>query len=122
MPTINGTDNADTNLQGITQDTYDKKRVQLEAERQNFAQQLMEYTKDDSEFRDSLITLLRVVSKAAETFKSSKVEQKRKIINFVFSNLYLEGEKIGYELNRPFDKLIALGTCKTWWSIGDSNS
>lgn len=106
----------------ITQDTYDKKRLQLETERQNFAQQLMEYTRDDSEFRDSLITLLRVVSKAAEAFKSSKVEQKRKIINFVFSNLYLEGEKIGYELNRPFDKLIALGACKSWWSIGDSNS
>jgi site-specific DNA recombinase len=106
----------------ITQDIYDKKRLQLDAEREGLAQQLVDYSKDDSEFRDSFITLLRVVSKAAETFKSSKVEQKRKILSFVFSNLWLEGKKVGYELNRPFDKLIALGDSKVWWSIGDSNS
>lgn len=106
----------------ITQDAYDKKRLQLEAEKQIIAQQLSDCSKDDSEFRDSFVTLLRVVSKAAQTFKSSKVEQKRKIISFVFSNLWLEGQKISYELNRPFDKLIALSDKKVWWSIGDSNS
>ncbi len=54
--------------------------------------------------------------------QSSTVEQKRKILSFVFSNLYLEGENIRYELNKPFDKLVNMVGCKDWWSIGDSNS
>ena len=106
----------------ITQDAYDKKRLQIEQEKQSIAERLVAATEDDAAFRDSFVTLLRVVSRTAETFKSSKVEQKRKIINFVFSNLWLEGKKVGYELNRPFDKLIALQDNKVWWSIGDSNS
>jgi site-specific DNA recombinase len=106
----------------ITEDTYDKKQHQLQKERQDISNQLATCFEDDDEFRDSFVTLLRVVSHAADLFKSSKVEQKRKIISFVFSNLFLEGENIRYELNRPFDKLLGMGACKSWWSIGDSNS
>jgi site-specific DNA recombinase len=105
----------------ITEDTYDKKRHQPEKDRQDIAHQLLVCIEDDTEFREAFVTLLRVVSHA-DLFKSSKVEQKRKIISFVFSNLYLDGENISYELQKPFDKLVGLNTCKTWWSIGDSNS
>ncbi len=112
----------DTLITGsITQTIYDKKRHQLEAEQENICEQITSYSKDDNEFRDSFVTLLRTVSQAAKLFKGSKVEQKRKIINFVFSNLTLNGREIHYELNRPFDKLVDLAECKEWWRIPDSN-
>ncbi len=107
--------------QSITQPAYDKKRLQLEAERQSIAHQLVDYSKDDSEFRDSFVALLRVVSKAAELFKSSKVEQKRKIISLVLSNLWLDGQEVRYELHKPFDKIVKLTGCKEWWAVLDSN-
>ncbi len=108
-------------VRGITQETYDKKRLQLQAERQSLGHQIMDYTKDDSEFRNSFVTLLQVISRAASTFKSSKVEQKRKILSLVFSNLWLEGQNVRYELNKPFDKIVNLPECKEWWAILDSN-
>ncbi len=107
--------------QSITQETYDKKRLQLQAERQSLGHQIMDYTKDDSEFRNSFVTLLQVISRAASTFKSSKVEQKRKILSLVFSNLWLEGQNVRYELNKPFDKIVNLPECKEWWAVLDSN-
>lgn len=105
----------------ITQDAYDKKRHQFKAEQESIAQQLMDYTKDSGKFRDSFVMLLRTISDAAGTFKSSKVEEKRKVLNFVFSNLFLDGQEVRYELNRPFDKLLDLAVCQEWWRIGDSN-
>lgn len=107
--------------QSITQETYDKKRLQLLAERESLSRQIMDYTKDDSEFRTSFVTLLQVISRAANTFKSSKVEQKRKILSLVFSNLWLEGRNVRYELNKPFDKIVNLPESKVWWAILDSN-
>jgi site-specific DNA recombinase len=107
---------------GITQNAYDKKRLQLETEKQTINQQLVEYSLDDSDFRESFITLLQVVSKAASLFKSSKVERKRKILSLVFSNIWLDGKNVRYELNKPFDKLANLGGCKEWWAIRDSNT
>lgn len=105
----------------ITQDIYDKKRLQLQAEKQSIGQQLMDNFEDDSEFRNSFVTLLQVISRAARTFKSSKVEQKRKILGLVFSNLFLDGREIGYELNRPFNKLVKMSESKEWWAILESN-
>jgi site-specific DNA recombinase len=106
----------------ITEEAYDKKRHELNKEKQDTALQLSELTDGGIEFQESFVTLLKVVSKAADLFKSSKVEQKRKILKFVFSNLYLEGENISYELNKPFNKLVTMASCQDWWSIGDSNS
>jgi hypothetical protein len=111
-----------SSLQGITQNAFDKKRLQLETEKQIINQQFVEYSLDDSDFRESFITLLQVVSKAASLFKSSKVERQRKILSLVFSNIWLDGQNVRYELNKPFDKLVVnLGRCKEWWAQQDSN-
>jgi len=43
---------------------------------------------------------------AYELFESSKIEQKRKLINYVFSNLELEGVTLRYSLRKPFDLMV----------------
>ena len=42
---------------------------------------------------------------ALENFKSSKVEEKREIINLLLSNLSLNDGKLIYTTKKPFDKL-----------------
>jgi len=51
------------------------------------------YLKADQNFKLTVNTVLSIASKAYELFKSSNIEQKRKLINYVFSNLELEGVK-----------------------------
>ena len=43
-------------------------------------------------FRTTLEGLISVASRAAEIFERSKVEQKRQLLGFVFSNLALKGK------------------------------
>ncbi len=53
--------------------------------------------------------------KTCESFGSSKVEQKRQIINFVLTNLQLKGKKLEYTLKTPFDVLVLLQIIGKLW-------
>jgi hypothetical protein len=50
----------------------------------------------------ALTTLVSLASKAPEIFKSSKIEVKRSLIGFVFSNLEMKGGSLCYSLREPF--------------------
>ena len=70
----------------------------------------------------TLIALLNICSRAPELFESSKVEQKRQLINFLLSNLKLRGKTLEFELKKPFEVLINLQNCKNrseWLGIVD---
>ncbi len=72
----------------------------------------------------TLINLLNICSRAPELFESSKVEQKRQLINFLLSNLKLRGKTLEFELKKPFEVLINLQNCKNrseWLGREDSN-
>jgi len=43
---------------------------------------------------------------------SSKVDEKRQLINFLLSNLLLEGQKLHYTLKEPFDVIAECGKKK----------
>ncbi len=58
---------------------------------------------------------------AYELFESSKIEQKRKLINYVFSNLELDGVTLRYTLRKPFDLMVDCSTRSEWLGREDSN-
>ena len=75
----------------------------------------------DESYSITLIALLNICSRAPELFESSKVEQKRQLINFLLSSLQLRGKKLEYTLKKPFDVLVNLDYRSNWLGRGDSN-
>jgi len=73
---------------------------------------LKQHIEVDKNYSMTLISLLNICSKAPELFESSKVEQKRQLINFLLSNLKLRGKTLEFELKKPFDVLVNLQSCK----------
>ncbi len=61
--------------------------------------------------------LSSVASRAAEIFAGSKIEQKRQLIAFVFSNLRLKGKKLEFSLRSPFDLMVDRPDHASW--LGD---
>ena len=76
----------------ITQYEYDKKATELKQKQYELDERLKRITKADESYSITLITLLNLCSRAPELFESSKVEQKRQLINFLLSNLKLEAK------------------------------
>ncbi len=80
-----------------------------------------EHTVADEQFSITLTYLLDIVSRAYELFESSKVEQKRQLINFVLSNLQLKGKKLIFTVRKPFDLFINSKSRSEWLGRVDSN-
>jgi 5-methylthioribose kinase len=48
------------------------------------------------------------------------IEEKRKLVNFVFATLELKGVTLCYSLKKPFDHMVALTTCQEWLAVIDT--
>ncbi len=103
----------------ITQDEYDKKAIELRQRQYELNNQLNKIIEADENYSMTLTSLLNICSKAPELFESSKVEQKRQLINFLLSNLKLRGKKLEYTLKKPLDVLVDLGYCSSWLGTVD---
>ena len=108
-------------LRGITTDDYDKKCQELKNKQFKNAEIMKNYLKADQNFKITVNTVLSIASKAYELFESSNIEHKRKLINYVFSNLELEGVTLRYSLKKPFDLMVDCTTYNDWLRRRDSN-
>ena len=107
--------------ESITTDDYDKKCHELKNKQFKNNEIMRNYLKADQNFKITVNTVLSIASKAFELFESSKIEQKRKLINFVFSNLELKGATLRYSLKKPFDLMVDCTTYNDWLRRRDSN-
>ena len=98
----------------ISDDKFDKNSKELEERRVKVNMDKERYQKADKAFKNATITAFQLLSKAYELFEGSKIEQKLRLINFVFLNLKLNGEKLEYTLRKPFDLLVNLDGCPSW--------
>lgn len=108
-------------MKRITTEDYDKKCHELKNKQFKNNEIMKNYLKADKNFKLTVNTVLSLASKAFELFESSNIEQKRKLINFVFSNLELEGETLRYSLKKPFDMIVDCTTYNDWLRRRDSN-
>ena len=90
----------------ITKDEYAEIKAELEVERHNIDVKLQSLSKADDSFNETLGIIFELASKAHELFKSSEIEEKRRIISILFPNLKMDGKKLVFELRKPFDVFV----------------
>src|SRR5262249_44730291 len=100
--------------QSITQNDYDKKARELKQRQAEIELRIEQHQNGDRAFRTTLESLVSLASRAADLFERSKIEQKRQLIAFVFSNLRLKGKKLEFSLRSPFDLMVDRATYPSW--------
>ena len=105
----------------IAKETHEDKRAQLIANREKITLEIESYSKADDNFSKAMISLVELASRALHTFKGSTTEDKRKLINLVFANLKLTGQKLDFALRPPFDVFVKSLKTREWWAVEDSN-
>ena len=105
----------------ISKKVHEEKRQELVQKRENVMREIKQHNNPDDNFSERLISLVELASSAFETFQGSTVEGKRKLINFVFANLELKGEKLDFTLRPPFDMFIKCTKIEEWCALKDSN-
>lgn len=105
----------------ITTDEYDKYLQESKQKERDLLLQLEDHSRADEQFLISTFFILDLVKRAGELFMRSKPEQKRRYLNFVASNLVLEGENLIYKLEDLFAALVEMGKTQIWLPRLDSN-
>jgi site-specific DNA recombinase len=100
-------------------DDYRVKREQYKARQHDLVNLIHAYDDADNTFSSTMEKLMKVAMGAHEGFMSSNVEQKRELLNFVFSNLSLKGKTLCYSYNFPFGHFENLDDCAKWRCAGE---
>jgi site-specific DNA recombinase len=98
----------------VSKEEYDDMMTDLQAERHNIEVRLQRLTQADDSFNKSIGTIFALASKAHSLFKSSELEEKRRIITILFPNLEMNAEKLVFTARKPFDVLLNLAYRQEW--------
>jgi hypothetical protein len=102
----------------ITQPIFANKKSEIEQNITNLERERAMYKSADKNFKNAVITAFQLASRLHDIFLVSKNCEKREIINFVFSNLKLNGENLVFTLKKPFDLMVNLSQQPTWLPLG----
>jgi site-specific DNA recombinase len=107
----------------ISVEDYDEMVREAKSRQYALNQQLGQTDGDDEKFLITASYLLGIASRAKELFSAtgSKVEPKQALVQFVLSNLKLDGEKLLFELKTPFDVIAGCSKDKNWLRRSGSN-
>lgn len=103
----------------IDRTDFETKKIQIRQQQIKLEQNIENARTGDDGFKETMLNLLNIAANAYEIFQSSPIEQKRKLINFVFANLELKGTTLCYSLKTPFDMMGNLTTCQEWLAFID---
>jgi hypothetical protein len=104
-------------------DLFERMVKKIEKRQKELLDDLQDHSAGDKAFVIGASYLLDVCSRAVELFdaESTKVEQKRYLIDFILSNATLDGEKLQFTLKKPFEAVITLSKTGKWYAWQDSN-
>ena len=105
----------------ITETIFIKKQQELKDEKARINTERELYQTADQKFKDTIVTAFQLISQAYTLFQGSKIEQKRQFINFIFSNLKLNGNKLDFTLREPLNMLVNFKDRPGWRRERDSN-
>jgi hypothetical protein len=113
---------SDSHLDGkIDSDIYEQKLNEYKKRQQEIISLMATHVDADKASLITVKTVLDLAKRAKEIYESSKVDEKRQILNFLFSNLEMKDKKAIITLREPFDKLIAVSDHPKFRKRKDSN-
>lgn len=99
----------DAHLDGkLDGDIYEQKLNKYKKRQHEITSHMDAHVDADKASLISVKTVLDLAKRAKEIYESLKADEKRQILNFLFSNLEMKDKKAIITLLEPFDKLTAV--------------
>lgn len=106
---------------GIDKETYRIKLEEYKTRQREITQEMKNHVNADESCFIAAQNVLDLAKNSKEIFMSSNMLEKQQFLNFVFSNLTLDGETLDLELKEPFNTFAKIGDQPEWLLEQDSN-
>ena len=100
---------------------YNNLKQSLLLQKKELEEKIVRLPNDMQETQITLEYLLDVASRVNSLYNSSRIEKKRKILSAVFSNFFLNGSKLSYDIKKPFEIFLKRSNRLLNWAAVDSN-
>ncbi len=101
----------------LSKEEYNEMMTDLQVERQNVETRISKLSNADDDFNKNVATIFELAAKAHDLFKSSELEEKRRIIGIMFPNLMMNGKKLVFKTREPFNMFLNLTDRQEWLTI-----
>jgi hypothetical protein len=68
----------------------------------------------EDEYYITAIYLLELANRAYDLFKSSEIEERRQLLKLTLQDLVLDGKKIRFQVQKPFDSILNFADGPSW--------
>ena len=101
--------------QSITKDVYDKKHQEYQDLIQVLEIEISEHRKADYDYQTTVATVISVARRAKSIFEnSSEPARKRAFLSLILQNPVVEGKKLSFSLQSPFNLVLELADSPNW--------
>ena len=105
----------------ISEELYEKKRVEFEKKKENIDRQVRAFELSDNSQFGNISHLLELARDASELFKNGNLEEKRQLIKMTLSNLQLKNRLLRWKLKKPFELMAFCAENRDWQGRQDLN-
>jgi len=98
----------------ISQDIYDRKRKEFNESKQTKQTLLETFELSETDDKGSVLHLLKVARDAPKLFKKANIQQTRRLVKTVLSNLELQDDQLRWKLQKPFDTVLVCNKNANW--------
>lgn len=94
--------------ESITKEDYDKTMQEINDRIQLLGIELNRHSQADHDYKTTVATVLSVARRAKDIFESSETHEKRQFVDYLIQNPILEGKKMVFTLQEPFNYVLNL--------------
>ena len=101
---------------------YNEKRIKWTQELDEVMIKLEALHNAEKKFYEEGTRIIETLKNAYWLYKRQPISEKRKMLNYLLSNITLNGEKVSYDYNLPFSYFVNFDSCRKKYPGCDSNA
>ena len=105
----------------ITREEWNEEKAEIATKREELQHTAEKYADISRDIQYTVNEVLDIAVCASEIMKKATPEQQNNLLGLVLKDCYLDGQKLVYTLNKPFDKLINMKNNDNWFDFDKSD-
>lgn len=105
----------------ITRDEWQEEKAIIVAKREELQRTAEKYADISKDIQVTVNEILDIAATVSDIMKKADPTQQNKLLSLMLSECYLDGQKLIYKLQKPFDKLVNLKNASTWFDFDKSD-
>lgn len=105
----------------ITRDEWNEEKANIASKREELQHTAEKYADISRDIQYTVNEVLDIAACASEIMKKATPEQQNNLLGLILKDCYLDGQKLVYTLNKPFDMLINIKNSDSWFDFDKSD-